>query len=208
MQHLEQSIIRVLNANGTTVGTGFVVTDQLAVTCAHVIEAAGSTCGKTVCIQFYHGASEQVVQVREDGWSAASKDDIAFLRIDGLPEGVTSVIMGSAANCDGHDYRSFGFAKLAEFDSRKVSVIIDGVVSVRDQQKQCMIQLKGDEIDKGLSGSPVLNTKTDRVVGMVSEYKDSDQTRFAWATTSDTLASTLSALDPAFRLWSDLDPFL
>ena len=41
--NLTAGIIRILNINGDTVGTGFVLTDTLAVTCAHVVESAGSS---------------------------------------------------------------------------------------------------------------------------------------------------------------------
>jgi hypothetical protein len=34
---LDRSIIRILNKQGRTVGTGFVITRRLAVTCAHVV---------------------------------------------------------------------------------------------------------------------------------------------------------------------------
>ena len=203
MQVLEHSVIRVLNARGTNVGTGFMVADHLAVTCAHVVQAAGSACEQPICIEFYHNRKKDTAQVLQEGWSPPANDDMAFLRLDSLPEGVTPVVMGSAMQCNGHPYFSFGFAKLAGYDERPVNGIIDGLVSVRDRHKRDMLQLQGKEIDQGLSGAPVLDTKTGRVTGMVSEYKDNEQTRFAWATIADTLAPALSMLDPAFRLWPE-----
>jgi len=204
MQVLEHSVIRVLDAHGTTtVGTGFVVADHLAVTCAHVVQAAGSACEQPICIEFHYNGKKDTAQVLQEGWSPPANDDLAFLRLASLPEGVTPVVMGSTTQCNGHPYFSFGFAKLAGYDERPVNGIIDGLVAVRDQHKRDMLQLQGKEIDQGLSGAPVLDTKTGRVNGMVSEYKDNEQTRFAWATTADTLAPTLSMLDPAFRLWPE-----
>jgi V8-like Glu-specific endopeptidase len=43
---METSLIRVCDATGKTRGTGFVVSDSLAVTCAHVVEACGTAPGR------------------------------------------------------------------------------------------------------------------------------------------------------------------
>ena len=40
MADLTSGIVRILDSNRKTVGTGFVVAEDLAVTCAHVISAA------------------------------------------------------------------------------------------------------------------------------------------------------------------------
>ena len=45
---LESSVIKILNAEGRVVGTGFVLTPALAVTCAHVIAAAGGQQGENL----------------------------------------------------------------------------------------------------------------------------------------------------------------
>ncbi|HJT56126.1 MAG TPA: hypothetical protein VJ761_06515, partial [Ktedonobacteraceae bacterium] len=60
MQNLEVSVIRILNVRHRTVGTGFFVADRLAVTCAHVIHAAGSECGQAVSIRPYRSTSAEV----------------------------------------------------------------------------------------------------------------------------------------------------
>src|SRR5258708_2435150 len=118
MQVLEHSVIRILNARGTTVGTGFVVADHLAVTCAHVVRAAGRACEQPICIEFYSNGTKDTAQVLQEGWSPPANDDVALLRLTSLPEGVTPVVMGSATQCHGHPYFSFGFAKLAGYDNR------------------------------------------------------------------------------------------
>ena len=43
-QDLERCVVRILNQYDATIGTGFVVADGLAVTCAHVVKAAGRMC--------------------------------------------------------------------------------------------------------------------------------------------------------------------
>lgn len=199
LQRLEQSVIRILNIQDKTVGTGFVVADHLAVTCAHVVQAAGSTYDQPIRIRFYNGEIVQVAQVLRTGWSSASSDDVALLQLDHLPDGIVPVVLGSASQSEGHPYCAFGFTSLAGYDNRKVNDTLDGTVSVKDKHKRPMLQLKGEEIDQGLSGAPILDTQTDRVVGMVSEYQDNARTRFAWATTADTLVD----LHTALQLWPE-----
>lgn len=199
MQDLERSVIRILNAQHKTVGTGFLVADRLAVTCAHVIQAAGSASDQPIRIQFYTIENIQTAQVLTAGWSLPNADDVAFVQLDHSPEGVVPVVLGSAKQYKGHPYHTFGFASLAGYDNRQVNDTLDGIVSVRDKHKHSMLQLKGEEIDQGLSGSPILDTQTDRVVGMISEYKDNARTRFAWATTADTLVD----LHPVLQLWPE-----
>ncbi len=209
MQDLEQSVIRILNDQDQTVGTGFVVADRLAVTCAHVVLAAGHNYDQPIRIQYYRNEDKQIVHVLKEGWSPPSADDVAFLQFETLPEGIVPVVLGSAQHCKGHPYQAFGFASLVAYDTRPVSDTLDGVASVRDKSKQPMLQLKGEEIDRGLSGSPVLDAKTDRVVGLISEYKDNERTRLAWATTSDTLIAlaekaNLVKLHPELQLWPEV----
>ena len=66
MHNLEQSVIRILNTQGATVGTAFVVVDRLAVTCAHVVQVAGSTPDSPLHIQFYRDASNSLTSSRKD----------------------------------------------------------------------------------------------------------------------------------------------
>ena len=210
MHDLHESVIRILNGQGQTLGAGFVISDHLAVTCAHVVQAVGSDAGQTVHIQFFANDCQQTASVLSAGWSPPNADDLAFLQLDYLPQGIIAVVLGSAEKCSEHSYLSFGFAKIAGYDNRWASGTLDGVFYVPDRHKQSRLQLKGNEIKGGMSGAPVLDTQTDRVVGMVSEYgydHDADydySRRIAWATTSDTLlrlASAILADHPTLRLW-------
>src|SRR6266702_4143142 len=100
MQELDRSVIRVLNAEGTiTVGTAFVISNHLAVTCAHVVEVAKSSCGQSLRIQFFHNDVVQTVQVLCEGWSPRTANDVAVLQLEHLPVGVVPVILGLAEKC-------------------------------------------------------------------------------------------------------------
>src|SRR6266700_134595 len=210
MHDLHRSGIRILNDEGQTFGTGFVISEQLAVTCAHIIKVVGSDAGQKVNIQFFANGCQQTALVLSACWSPAYADDLAFLQFEHLPQEVVPVVLGSPENCSEHSYLSLGFAKKAGYDSRWASGTLNGVVNIPDGHKQSMLQLRGNEINGDLSGAPVLDILTNRVVGMVNEYSndhnaENDYSRWiAWATSSDTLLLLASAIlmdHPKLRLW-------
>src|SRR5689334_13948987 len=145
MHDLHQSVIRILNVKGQTLGAGFVISDHLAVTCAHVVNDVGSNYDQPIQIQFFTNEHQQTAFVLKAGWSPRDADDVAFLQLEQLPPGVVPVVLGSAEKCSEHSYRSFGFARLAGYDTRWARGTLDGVVFVPDKHKQSMLQLKGDE---------------------------------------------------------------
>ena len=107
-----------------------------------------------------------------------------------------------------YPYLALGFARLANYEVRWAHDALGGVVPVAN--KNPMLQCEGEKIKGGMSGAPILDRFVNRVVGMVSEYsddkdekidKDSNvkRSRFAWATTSETLAM----LNPILQPWPD-----
>src|SRR6516225_10527118 len=108
-------VVRIIDAGGKTVGTGFVVTsDGLLVTCAHVIDIA--RLDDSVHLLFYDPSSTKemhevrVARVEPDYWRDAAAEDVAFLRLVGLlTKGVVPLPLGSSFNTQGQTFRSFGF---------------------------------------------------------------------------------------------------
>jgi hypothetical protein len=213
-QKITSSIFEVLKSNQkNVVGTGFVISGNTAVTCAHVIDAAGSKPGQIVTIRFYETGEKVQVRVKRLGWSPRERghDDVAFLQLTALPEGINTVVLGTANDRQGHDYEAFGFTPIRKDDlqkaNRRVSDRIAGVVDHLAGFKRPMLELDGKKIRGGMSGAPVLDTVANRVVGMVSEAWDDGPkrqhettvSRIAWATTAD----TLQALQPDLKLWPD-----
>ncbi len=203
---LTNSIIRIIDANGETIGTGFVLADNLAVTCAHVVENAHSGPGELLNIRFYSSDVLQTVRVHTQGYRPyesdnddVSLDDVAFLELEDLPSNVQPVTLGSAEGRSNCLYHTFGFARLDEYEERHVTEhTISGIVN--HSTKQPMLQLNGDLIKQGVSGSPVLDVEARQVVGMISEFADDigdgahPTAVLNWATTADTLK----------KLWPDL----
>lgn len=200
-QQLEQCVIRILNVDGAVVGAGFVVADRLAVTCAHVVQTAGGDRGQSISFQFYSSTVPQRAQVLVEGWSpfegVEDANDVAFLLLEPLLEEVMPAVLGTAKGRSRHPYTALGFPSLARYQHRWADGHLSGTVPV--QRSRPTLQFEGGKIKEGMSGAPVLDLETDRVVGMVCEFKDDAGERFAWAVTSDTLV----ALNPALRLWPD-----
>lgn len=190
MNELDKSLIRVCDARGETRGTGFVVSDTLAVTCAHVVEACGVTPGSRVRLVFYVNGEAREAEVLAEFWRPRDGDDIAVLRLlsegERLPEGVKPLTLGSTRHCNGHSLRTAGFAALRSgYDFAWAEGRIRGVVP--HPNKRPMLQMDAAPIRNGMSGAPVLDLETQRVVGIVNEFIPNSP--LEWATTGDTLAA-------------------
>lgn len=108
---LPASVAQVLDPSGTVAGAGFLVADDILVTCAHVVEAAGGGPGGSLQLSFPHleGAPRTQGLVLEAAWRAPDTEDVAFVRLSSPPAGATTLPLGSAAGLRGHQVRSFGF---------------------------------------------------------------------------------------------------
>jgi hypothetical protein len=93
---LEAGTLRILRPNGSTAGTGFLVSKRLAVTCAHVVDATKSKPGDVIKFKFHLGdLEEQTAKVLESGWS--TENDVAILELtEKLPKWIRPIIMQSS----------------------------------------------------------------------------------------------------------------
>jgi hypothetical protein len=126
--------------------------------------------------------------VLPDGWREPDGDDVAILSLQPegapLPEGVRPARLGSTRACEGHRMRALGFPPLGGgYDVAWAEGELRGVVP--HPRKRPMLQMDARPIREGMSGAPVLDLETGRVVGMVNEYLEGAP--LEWATTSETL---------------------
>lgn len=84
---LTSGIVRVLRPDHETAGTSFVVAENLAVTCAHVLPAASQPkagrAGADVELVFRAGSQRALATVVPEWWRPADAEDVAFLRFEG-----------------------------------------------------------------------------------------------------------------------------
>jgi hypothetical protein len=85
-QDLGAGLLCILSPTGETVGTGFVVSNDLAVTCAHVVQAAGLTSGDNISLIFHATGHKILTQVIPEYWRSPDFEDVAFLHLMTLPE--------------------------------------------------------------------------------------------------------------------------
>lgn len=180
---LEKNVFRVLNSDRATVGTGFMLAPRLALTCAHVVADAKSGPGSLLLLGYVNLSNEVLqAQVLDAGWS--QEQDLAFLVFAETPARLQPVQLSSAQGCEGHPYTSLGFPELGPALANRPQASINGLVPVEGQGE--LLQLKGEEIAKGMSGAPVQDLTSGLVVGMLNGYWDG-RTRLAYATPSETI---------------------
>ncbi len=173
---LTNAIVRIINSYGNTVGTGFVLNDDgLIATCAHVIENAEAGPGDSVHLVFHHTGDEATAIVESDGWHAPEAEDIAILRLNGmLPAAIKTAILGTNDNTTGHSFRAFGYPKVDDIQGIWAEGKILGPIT--DSKGTTMLQLDSSQVAQGMSGGPVLNVNTNRVVGMITATYHADET--------------------------------
>ena len=205
------SIVRILRPDGTTSGTGFVVSDSgLISTCSHVIQSQdsqnrGDPRPEKVTVIFNATGEKREARVQPDWWRNAIKEDVAILQLEGsLPPGVQSLSLGSSIRTSGHGFKTYGFPE-------KFEVGLWGYGTIGDLQPvepgRALLQLTGTtEVSPGFSGAPVLDTLKRRVVGMVTSITKPDQYGRLVETAFATTTETLRAICPALRL-SDICPY-
>lgn len=191
------AVYRILDPSGKTAGTAFLVAPKLVVTCAHVIVGAKSERGQHVRLMAYVDGFAYDGIVQESGWSDDKHEDIAFIKLIEWPSKAAPLTLGASTNRNTGRYFAFGFASRQHYLARPVSDEISGIMPVDDRRP--LLQLKGDLIDAGMSGAPVMDNNSGRVIGMVNEYDDFGRGRLAAATTAETIA----ALWPDLRIWPD-----
>lgn len=186
---LQRSLVRVLDANGSIVGTGFVISsDGLVATCAHVIQASqvvqeGDEYTKIVSLAFLATGAPCTAKVLPDYWRSPASEDIALLRIDGgLPDGIIPVLCAESREIAGHPFRTFGFPDPNPEGGIWGTGEILGQTTFHGMDA---MQIRSQEVTAGFSGAPVLDILTDCIIGMVSSivvidpYGRQSETAFA-----------------------------
>lgn len=100
MKQLDASIVRVTNAEGETLGTGFLISDDgLIATCAHMVE------GTEPRIAFPAGEPRPAQIMTTD-----EIHDVAILRLEGeLPEGAQPARLGRSIGAYHREFWSRGY---------------------------------------------------------------------------------------------------
>jgi V8-like Glu-specific endopeptidase/KaiC/GvpD/RAD55 family RecA-like ATPase len=210
-------IALILNDQKVAVGTGFLVSEQLILTCAHVIETAAGSSGSIVTLSFLLDQEKVLLkaQVEEEYWRDSNKEDVAVLKLlEVLPKkvsqsGVAPFQLGTSNNTKNHSFQTFGFPKGHGKDG------LGGygkVGDALDKDGQSLIQITSEEVTLGFSGAPIWDDKTQRVIGMVTSRTEPDGAgrleKTAFFTPSEVLQKICSELKiPNFCPYLGLSAF-
>jgi len=168
----QMGICRVIAPNGDIVGTAFLISDQLVLTCAHIVEAAKSGPGQVISLKFVNSEEKFTARVDAQFWRSSENGDVAFLRLEKNPENIVPLRLGAAKqSLSGNMIQVFGYQRMGAIDGIHARGEILGMVMENDQP---LLQLRSKEFMQGYSGAPVWDEKRGVVVGMVVSVYKSD----------------------------------
>ncbi|SOD86419.1 trypsin-like peptidase domain-containing protein [Streptomyces sp. Ag109_G2-15] len=171
---LPTAVAQILGPDGSVAGAGFLVAEDVLVTCAHVVRAAGSGPGERVRLAFPRAAGADGLEGHVEGWRAPEGEDVAFVRLSEVPPGTRVLPLGSGAGCGGHEVRSYGFPAQAPRDGHLGFGTVGDLLPA-SQDGSALLQLTdANDLTTGFSGGPVLDQVTGLVVGMVTEITAPD----------------------------------
>ncbi|MEX2981126.1 trypsin-like peptidase domain-containing protein [Streptomyces sp. C36] len=178
---LDAAVLRIRDERGETVGLGFLVSDTVALTCAHVVSAALGTledveppASARVHVDLplvpapAGGASAPGVTASLEHWvppRPSGAGDVAVLRLSAPLPGAGPVRLVEAQDLWEHPVRAFGFPA-----GRPGGVWHAGVLRAHQADGWVQADLIGSgyPVSRGFSGTPVWDEKLVGVVGMVA----------------------------------------
>ena len=199
LQNLRDFTVQIRRlSDDAIVGTGIAVSmGGQVVTCAHVVEAAlgvhrRQADGAEVGVYFpqARGGEEKARRATVARCFPQHDDDVVLLQLTGgaaplAPEQIAA--LGKAEPSAGNPFRSYGYRPLGEYEAGYAYGIILGCVECPEglSLQADPVQLQSQHIALGMSGSAVLDTERNLVVGVISDtwfpdptLKDHDT---AWA---------------------------
>ncbi|SDM70295.1 WD domain-containing protein, G-beta repeat-containing protein, partial [Streptomyces sp. cf386] len=171
---LPMAVAQLLGPDGRAAGAGFLVAEDLLVTCAHVIRAAEAGPRDRVLLTFPRVAGADRLEGHVEEWRVPEEEDVAFVRLPEAPPGTWVLPLGSAEGCGGHKVRSFGFpAQAPQGGHLGVGKVADLLPASPD--RGALLQLtEANDLTTGFSGGPVLDETTGLVIGMLTEITAPD----------------------------------
>lgn len=169
---LTSGLIMVQRADAGIAGAGFLISQDTAVTCTHVLANAGSPVPEEAFIRFYGDAAPHKVVIDAKYCRPAEAEDITFLRLIPSVKEKTPLPLGSSNGTNGHGFDTLGFPSVNGDGGVRGDGHVLGKVSIN---RIPVLQIDSKQVTPGFSGAPVLDTLTGRVIGMVTKIAVPDE---------------------------------
>ncbi|WP_293083783.1 trypsin-like peptidase domain-containing protein [Moorena sp. SIO3H5] len=205
------SIARIYHGDGSVIGSGFLVSGEYVLTCAHVItetlnlpENTKEMPSSWIDLDFPLIDPGNKLQAQVSFWRPVSStelvEDIAGLKLNSkLPNTTQPVRLVEAEDLWEHPIRVFGFPK-----GHNDGIWASGVL--RDTTGKNWLQIEdtkvsGYQVERGFSGAPVWDEQLAGVVGMaVAAEKRRENAKAAFLISTKVLRQTLTELDQWSRM--------
>ncbi|MEV0232020.1 PQQ-binding-like beta-propeller repeat protein [Nonomuraea sp. NPDC050786] len=162
---LRRGIVRILDGQGGTAGTGFLVQGDLILTCAHVVDGGNGPVDQ-VTVEFATGERARAT-VDPSSWRGGGAD-LAVLVPEPGGSPRHALHLGSSRLIEGRDLRTFGFPQLNAVEGLAGEVhVLRG--STRLGGVEAFV-LRSQEVTRGFSGAPVWDDELGAVVGMITAF--------------------------------------
>jgi hypothetical protein len=188
LQEIRDFVVQIRHtATDEIVGTGFVAKEGI-ITCAHLVRDAGMDPRATngdVGVYYPEREGRRSVsrRARVKGCFPEHDDDVVLLQLADGPSPLGPELaakLGSARGSQYHDFRSFGYRKLNNYQGLPAyGKIIDFGDRPEDMRLHGEpLMLCSQHIDRGMSGAPVLDVQRNLITGVIYLSWDSARAAF------------------------------
>ncbi|OQX65150.1 MAG: hypothetical protein B5M51_01535, partial [Anaerolinea sp. 4484_236] len=105
-----KNTLQLLTPSSLPVGAAFLAADDLILTCAHVVMAAGGAAGEKISLRTPSGM-QLTATVESETWRDENNEDIATLRLDVALTEIQPLPLGTSSVSKGHSFSTYGFPK-------------------------------------------------------------------------------------------------
>jgi hypothetical protein len=186
LEDLKRCTVRI-DVNDEPAGTGFFVANGLLVTCAHVVLSDdGRELPATSAITLHQAERSWAAKVDEIHFDAGKLPDIAFLKVDGATQ-IEAARLDTSWPLIGDHFSVYGFPDFFPNGESSSSARYEGEAAGNSSNDGRLVKIADEQIRPGLSGSPVLNTRTGRVCAMMKSTRDRNDNLGGYAIASPTI---------------------
>ncbi|MFF8985063.1 trypsin-like peptidase domain-containing protein [Streptomyces globisporus] len=193
LHHLQQLLTKCrVSVKGESTGSGFFVAPGLVVSCAHV---TGARVGSSITVKWgdhpYEGTLLAASEPPSYGMALWPFPDLAVVELVDPPESHPCVLLDSQPPWDETSVTATGHTNVLDDASAPRKVVLK-VKGETEYQGGSLLELHGAEVNRGLSGGPVLSHVSGGVCALVKATRAEDTERGGYGVP----LNTLRRLDP------------